>query len=461
MNLMYRSKQILLILGDLLIFVFSLWLSISVRHFSVPSSDTFFLHLHYFFFILLTSVVINYINGLYDLDDDLRGKRLLRRILETSSVSLVATIAYFYVIDTSEITPKTLLLLNIFFAYSLIFFWRNLFRHIARFERLTNNIVFVGLPKETEELIQHIETKEGKGYKVVAIINEIKEKDKSYPCEVYTDITKIRAIITTKKAHTIVVAPHLKNTLDINRELYELLFWDVRVVDLSSFYENMMGRVPPFTFSESWFLQNLGHKDNPIYLRIRKALDYITGILLFGIFLLLLPVVAVLIKLDSKGPVFFSQNRIGKFGNTFRIFKFRSMFALSEDGSAEVDGAQFAIKNDKRVTRIGRFLRKTRIDELPQCINILKGELTLVGPRPERPQIVEKLELQMPYYSLRHIVKPGITGWAVIHQNYTDNLETSLQKLQYDLYYIKNRSILLDLSILLRTVNVIMRFRGQ
>jgi len=458
---MYRSKQIFLILGDFLILVGALWLSIFVRHFTIPSNENFFLHLHYFFFILLTWIVINYINGLYDLDDDLRGKRLLRRVLETSTVSLVATIAYFYVIDTPEITPKTLLILNIFFAYSLIFFWRNVFRHLARFERLTNNIIFVGLLKETEELIKHIQEKEGKGYKVVAIISETKEKNKEYPCEVYTDITKIRAIISTKKAHTIVVAPHIKDTLELNRELYELLFWDVRVVDLSSFYENMTGRVPPFTFSESWFLQNLGHKDNPIYLRIRKALDYITGIFLFGIFLIVLPIVAILVKLDSKGPLFFSQDRIGKFGNTFKIFKFRSMFALSEDGSAEIGGAQFAIKNDKRVTRIGRLLRKTRIDELPQCINILRGELTLVGPRPERPEIVEKLEQQMPYYPLRHIVKPGITGWAVIHQNYTDTLETSLQKLQYDLFYIKNRSILLDLSILLRTVNVVMRFRGQ
>jgi len=137
------------------------------------------------------------------------------------------------------------------------------------------------------------------------------------------------------------------------------------------------------------------------------------------------------------------------------------MYALSEDGSAETQGVEFAKKDDKRVTLVGKILRKSRIDELPQFINILKGDISFIGPRPERPEIVEELKTQMPYYPLRHIIKPGITGWAAIHQHYTDTLETSLQKLQYDLYYIKNRSILLDLSIILKTINVVLRGMGQ
>ncbi|MFA4831687.1 MAG: sugar transferase, partial [Patescibacteria group bacterium] len=138
-----------------------------------------------------------------------------------------------------------------------------------------------------------------------------------------------------------------------------------------------------------------------------------------------------------------------------------SMYALSDDGSAELNGAQFAKKKDARATPIGKLLRRTRLDELPQILNLLKRDITLIGPRPERPEIVSQLTGRMPYYPLRHIVRPGLTGWAVLHQNYTDTLETSLQKLQYDLYYIKNRSSLLDLSILLRTINVIVRMRGQ
>ena len=137
------------------------------------------------------------------------------------------------------------------------------------------------------------------------------------------------------------------------------------------------------------------------------------------------------------------------------------MYVLNDDGSAETHGAQFATKNDKRITPIGKFLRKSRLDELPQCLNLLKKEITLIGPRPERPEIVNELTKRMPFYSLRHVVKPGLTSWAVIHQNYTDTMETSLKKLQYDLYYIKNRSFLLDISILLRTINIIFRMKGQ
>ncbi|OGH88889.1 MAG: hypothetical protein A2507_03310 [Candidatus Magasanikbacteria bacterium RIFOXYD12_FULL_33_17] len=137
------------------------------------------------------------------------------------------------------------------------------------------------------------------------------------------------------------------------------------------------------------------------------------------------------------------------------------MYSLSKDGSAEIHGAEFAQKNDKRITSIGKILRKTRLDELPQVINLIKGEITVIGPRPERPEISADLEKQMPYYNIRNVIKPGITGWAQTQQHYTANLETSLQKFQYDLFYIKNRSILLDISILLKTVNVVLRAMGQ
>jgi lipopolysaccharide/colanic/teichoic acid biosynthesis glycosyltransferase len=245
------------------------------------------------------------------------------------------------------------------------------------------------------------------------------------------------------------------------REFYELLFWKVEINDLSSFYEIVTGRIPPFTFSEGWFLQHMCHHENTIYEKFKIFLDFIGGLLVFAIFLIFLPFIGMAIKLTSKGPLFFKQKRIGRFGKHFMIYKFRSMYALSPDGSAEINGAKFAIKNDKRITSIGKFLRKTRLDELPQAINILKGEIGLVGPRPERPEISENLEAKMPYYSLRHIVKPGLTGWAVLNQNYTDNMESSLQKLQYDLFYIKNRSMLMDLSIILKTINLIIRGMGQ
>jgi lipopolysaccharide/colanic/teichoic acid biosynthesis glycosyltransferase len=175
----------------------------------------------------------------------------------------------------------------------------------------------------------------------------------------------------------------------------------------------------------------------------------------------LFPFIYLSIKINSPGPILYKQQRIGQGGRTFQLYKFRSMYSLTPDGGAETAGAQFAVKDDKRVTRVGKFLRKTRLDEIPQFINLLKGDITLIGPRPERPQIVEQLESAIIFYSLRHIVKPGLTGWAVVHQNYTDTMEKTLQKLQYDLYYIKNQSVFLDISILLKTINLVIRMMGQ
>ena len=268
-------------------------------------------------------------------------------------------------------------------------------------------------------------------------------------------------VLEGKKADLIVVAPHLEQDESALRELYELLFWQIEIINLSSFYEVVTGRVTPDIFSEAWFLKNLKSNHQPIYQKIKTVVDYVSGTLMGVFFSALLPFIALAIKINSPGPIFFKQKRVGQGGQIFTMYKFRSMYALAPDGSAETSGFQFAQKKDARITLVGKFLRQTRLDELPQFINLLKGELALVGPRPERPEITQKLKDQMSYYPLRQIVKPGITGWAVIHQNYTADLETSLQKLQYDLYYIKNRSLLLDLSILLKTINVVMRRMGQ
>lgn len=167
-------------------------------------------------------------------------------------------------------------------------------------------------------------------------------------------------------------------------------------------------------------------------------------------------VVALLIKIDSPGPVFYSQERVGQNGKTFRIFKFRSM-----RNDAEKEGAaQWAAKNDPRITRVGKYLRLSRIDELPQMFNVLMGHIDLVGPRPERPEFVAELQKMIPYYSLRHTVKPGLTGWAQVMFTYCGTIEESREKLQYDLFYIKNLSIKLDLLILFRTLKIVILGRG-
>ncbi len=408
-------------------------------------------------------ILINYINGLYDLASTYEGKGY-KRISEAGLSALIVSVVLLYLLPQTRLTPKTILVLGISFGYLISTCWRLGFNRLIGNKKLSTRILFVGYSEDTQELMDIIERHPEKGYEVVAICdpeNGTQAHKLKTRAAVYRSLKALRPAISTHKIQLIVAAPNLRDTEETLRELYELLFWPVSIIDYSKLYENVTGRISPVIFSENWFLANLTNHENHIYNKSRRVADYLVSFIIGLLMIVLFPLIAMLIKLNSKGPVFFKQKRVGQFGRIFTMYKFRTMYALAPDGSAEESGAQFAKKGDKRITAIGKILRKMRIDELPQCINLFRGDLSLIGPRPERPEIVEKLEAKMPYYPLRHIVKPGITGWAAIHQHYTDTMETSLQKLQYDLFYIKNRSFLLDLIILLRTVNVVIRMMGQ
>lgn len=448
--------------GDFICFILGLWLGLTARYLTVPGWQQIDKHLGPFFLLFLFWVVIIFINGLYDLGQ-LRGKTYSRRFLETAIVALLFGVIFFYIFPQQGISPKTVLLLNVALGFTLSYCWRMVYNHFINTHALKTNVLFVGYTPETEELIKILENYPEQGYKITALIDpEKKITAANYPfLNIYDNLKGVNVVIKNHKVQMSIIAPHLKKDDKILRALYQLLFSKIKVMDLTSFYEVITGRVPPSTFSEAWFLENVKNQSHPIYEKIRAAIDLVLGIMMLIIFAISFPLVALAIKLISPGPIFFKQKRVGQWGKEFTIYKFRSMLALSPDGSAETGGFEFAKKNDKRITWIGKLLRKTRLDELPQCFNLLKRNITIIGPRPERPEIVREMEARMPYYSLRHIVKPGLTGWAVIHQNYTDTLETTLQKLQYDIFYIKNRSLLLDLTILLRTINVVMRMRGQ
>ena len=226
----------------------------------------------------------------------------------------------------------------------------------------------------------------------------------------------------------------------------------VHVNDFSSFIERETGRVDLDTVNPSWLIFSDGFSSGRAISSVAKRLfDIFASLLLLLLTAPLILLFALLVKLDSTGPAFFRQTRVGLYGQSFDVFKLRSMRT-----DAEVDGAQFAQKDDPRVTRLGRFIRTVRIDELPQTWSVLKGEMSFVGPRPERPEFVTELEQQLPYYAERHMVKPGITGWAQINYPYGANLEDSRHKLEYDLYYAKNYTPFLDLLILLQTLRVVL-----
>jgi sugar transferase (PEP-CTERM system associated) len=241
-------------------------------------------------------------------------------------------------------------------------------------------------------------------------------------------------------------------------ELMRARLRGVRIYDLTDFYERFLFKLPVLNLRDGWLILAHGFDllHHTIELRAKRVIDVVLS---FALMLALSPLMlatAIAIKVDSKGPVFYRQMRTGLNGVTFRLYKFRTMVE-----EAEKFGPQWAEKNDPRITRVGRFLRSTRIDELPQLWNVLLGDMSFIGPRPERPDFNNELEAAIPYYDLRHLVKPGITGWAQVLYPYGASVEDAREKLQYDLYYIKNYSVMLDLVILIRTMRVVLVGRGR
>jgi sugar transferase (PEP-CTERM system associated) len=230
----------------------------------------------------------------------------------------------------------------------------------------------------------------------------------------------------------------------------------VHVNDFSTFLERETGRVDLDTLNPSWLIFSDGFSSGrAISSVLKRMFDMVASAILLLFALPVIAVFACLVKLDSKGPAFFRQMRVGIYGQPFELIKLRSMRS-----DAEKDGSKWAVKDDPRITRLGRFIRKLRIDELPQAWNVLCGQMSFVGPRPEVPAFVEDLEDKLPYYAERHMVKPGITGWAQINYPYGASIEDSRQKLEYDLYYAKNYTPFLDLLILLQTLRVILWHEG-
>ncbi|HUW38642.1 MAG TPA: TIGR03013 family XrtA/PEP-CTERM system glycosyltransferase [Rhodocyclaceae bacterium] len=272
-------------------------------------------------------------------------------------------------------------------------------------------------------------------------------------------LPKIVSIVDTVKRHgvnEIIVAVRERrgDILTLN-QLLTCKLEGVRVVEQSTFFERIGGEVRIDALRASWLIFGDGFRQGRVRSFVKRAFDLVASICLLVVTLPVMLVTAVAVTLESSGPVLYRQERVGRDLKTFKVFKFRSMRT-----DAEADGVpRWANANDSRITRIGHFIRRTRIDELPQIFNVFKGDMSFVGPRPERPYFVDQLAEQIPYYSARHSIKPGITGWAQVSYRYGSSVEDAIHKLQFDLYYVKNHTIFLDLLILIKTVKVV--FSGE
>ena len=445
-------KQLIILAGDALGFYLALFLALTLRYQKNPWPETWSSHWPTFSLIFFLWLVIFYLNGQYDLRKTKNDLQFFSSFLIGIGINLLLAIGYFYIVNLPNLSPKTILLLLVAIYLPLFALWRLLAHFLLRSSTFGARLLFLGLTKEAQELISIFSNNPQLGYNAVAVVSE---EQNQFLNELPSAVEKLSGFdgllnyVKIKKIDTLILS--LPNTdIGLNRLLYEIILSRVNIANINSFYETITHRVPLAALSETWFLENLKETRKNVYDKMKLATDFALAMIMMTGFLVLLPVLALIIYLNDHGPIFYRQTRVGRDGQIFTIWKFRTMKI-----GAENNGPQFASVGDSRVTAVGKILRLLRLDELPQAINILKNEMSFIGPRPERPEFVAELQKLMPYYNARHLIKPGLTGWAQVNYNYTDSFEGNLMKLQFDLFYIKNRSLLVDAITLLKTIKLI------
>jgi sugar transferase (PEP-CTERM system associated) len=262
-------------------------------------------------------------------------------------------------------------------------------------------------------------------------------------------------VVQKQKVHRVIVATRDRRGGLPMKELLELRMQGVKIEDATSWLEKINGKIEVDDLNPSWLVFGQGFRRSTIFIGVRRALSVVISLTGLVLALPLFPLIMLAIGCDSKGPIFYTQARVGKGGRSFKVVKFRTM---RQD--AEAGGPKWAGDNDPRITRIGKFLRSSRLDEIPQLWCVLKGDMAFVGPRPERPEFIEMLSKEIPYYGVRHMVRPGLTGWAQVRYKYGSTVADAREKLQFDLFYIKNASLGLDLLIMFQTVKTVLLRRG-
>ncbi len=450
-------KRFFLFILDVLSLYLSLYLTLLIRYGS--DLDTKInIHLIPFSAVFIFWLFAFYISNLYELPSLKNDINFYSRFLKTIAISSGVSLAFFYLIPFFGITPKTNLFIFIAIFLVIDFILRNIYNKLIISQTFRNNTIIVGLNQQSLELAKFIKEKPQLGYKLSYIVDISKDESLNELSEfgiIYG--SNLEKIIRQEKIKTVILSPaayQLPRIIDI---FYKSLNKKINFHNLSDFYEHGTGKVPLGAINQAWFLENLTEGTKKPYELIKRAADIVFSIILGIITLVFSPLIVLLIKIDSRGPVLYRQKRIGQYGKTFEIIKFRTMAKDAEKNS----GAIWAQKNDPRITRLGKFLRKTRLDELPQLWNIIKGEMSFVGPRAERPEFHEDLQKTIPFYEERYLIRPGLTGWAQTRYQYGSTVKDAEEKLQYDLFYIKNRSMVLDFSIILKTINIVLRRAGQ
>lgn len=396
-----------------------------------------------------------YLFDLYDLRTPESFFSTLIRLMQACGVGCIMLGVLYFVF------PSVIIENNVFFHYYavvllLLFFWRWSYHLILEKKIFSKDIVLIGTGNIAGEIVREISSNQESGFNVRALIGSTAPDFNFENISLVASLKDLDTDVKFAKVKQLVVALDDKRGAMPLVDLLDNKLQGKTIDDGISFYEAITGKILVEKVNPGWLIFSEGFDYGRMKHPVKRFCDLILATVGLILTLPVTIVTAILIKIESRGPVFYQQERVGERGATFTIVKFRSM---RQD--AEKNGAVWACQNDNRVTKIGDFIRKVRIDEIPQMWNVIRGDMSFVGPRPERPVFVEQLIKKLPYYSLRHTAKPGITGWAQICYPYGASEEDALRKLEYDLYYIKHQSFLFDALIIFRTIKTVLFKKGS
>ena len=377
------------------------------------------------------------------------------RIVQAFGIGCIVLAIFYYLIPDVVISTYIFWTSYILICLAIVL-WRLLYFRILNRRLFSVPVVILGTGELAMDIAREIEGKKDSGYMVSAFVGTLPPTYNPNNAPVLSDSSELQERCRSHNVERIIVALGDRRGKMPVTDLLQCKLQGVEIDEGITFFEAITGKIMVEKVKPGWLIFSEGFRAGRIRLVIKRIMDFVFSVSGILISLPITLLTALCIKLESPGPIFYRQERVGERGRHFSVIKFRSM---RQD--AEKHGAVWAMENDPRVTRIGSIIRKTRIDEIPQMWNVLKGEMSFVGPRPERPVFVEQLTEKIPYYSLRHAVKPGITGWAQVCYPYGASEEDALRKLEYDLYYIKNMSIFIDLLIVFRTVKTILFRKGS
>lgn len=442
------KEAVVLFFGDIFFFVFSLWVALYLRFAEIPTWERFQTHLVPFSILFAVWILVYFIAGLYEKHTLILKSKLPSVIFNAQVVNSIFAITFFYIIPVFGIAPKTILFIYLLVSFAGTLLWR-LYGMSLVGSSEKHPALLIGTGDEMRDLLSEVNGNSRYDLYFVSSI-DVHNMDgidiqQDIVTKVYSENIKIVAIDFSHEK----VAPLLPH-------LYNLIFSKVRFMDSHRIYEDIFDRIPLSLVTYSWFLENISVSPNGTYDFLKRVMDVALSFILGLLSLVVYPFVFLAILIDDRGKMFIKQERIGQNNHNINIIKFRTM-SVDDEG----DGV---VNRQMKITRVGKFLRASRIDELPQLWNVFVGDISLIGPRPELPKLVNHYEKEISFYNVRHLIKPGLSGWAQLYQKTPPKFSTDVDltkiKLSYDLYYIKNRSFWLDIKIALKTIKALLSRSG-